>query len=300
MSYIDSLCIESECVETLYQDYIQSKSKYEIFIFFEGKNDFKYYDVRIKQFITGKKNIHFVCNGKQNVLTLHSMILNQTSVNKSIKLLFFVDKDFDRNIEISKDIYVTPVYSIENFYISNEAFENIIKGEMGFSGELKDDDIKDFDSAVNYLLKSRKTIIDSILYANSWYSIQKNEYNLDGNCPKLSEIKDYKKIKGVNDVNVLKNLVPNAIDVEENDIVRVFYELSVDPVKMLRGKYFDQAMPEYFNYMFRDSCKKTGRKYFIKKRKISLHIDSGNMLSMFSHYAETPICLTKYIKDKVS
>lgn len=299
MSLIEKLDKECECIEVLYQQYIQNRSKYQVFIFFEGKDDFKYYNVRVQPFVVNKKHKHYNCEGKNNVISLHEMIETQTQKDENEKLLYFVDRDFDKNNGISSDIYITPVYSIENFYISDKALENIITGEMCFSGELHGDDKIDYEFALNYLKESRDKIIDSIIYSNAWYYLQKRKNNYDVDYPKLHEIKEYKNIKDINCCEQLKRLVPNAIEVDEFEINKVIDYLRSNPVKYIRGKYFEHAMPVYFNHVFQDSSKKK-REFFIKKRKVSLSIGSENMISILSQYAETPPCLIEYLKLKLA
>lgn len=40
MSLLDVMENESDCIESIFQSYISSKSKKDIFLFFEGKDDF--------------------------------------------------------------------------------------------------------------------------------------------------------------------------------------------------------------------------------------------------------------------
>jgi len=300
VSLIEKLDKESECIEVLYQQYIQNRSKYEVFIFFEGNDDYKYYHVRVDPFIIDKKNRHYVCEGKNNVISLHEMIETQTQKDEKEKLLYFVDRDFDKNDGLSDDIYITPVYSIENFYISDKAFANIITGEMCFSGELLGDDKTDFESALNYLKKSRDEIIESIIYVNAWYYLQKRKCNCNEKYPKLHEIKDFKKIEGLNCSEQLKKLVPNAIEVSVDEMNEVLNLIRSNPVKYIRGKYFEHAMPIFFKRIFQDSCKKKDRIYFIKKRRVNMNIGTENMISVLSQYAETPGCLMEYLKLRLA
>lgn len=42
---------ESDCIETIFQSYITLKSTCTVFLFFEGKDDFKYYWCRLSPFV---------------------------------------------------------------------------------------------------------------------------------------------------------------------------------------------------------------------------------------------------------
>ena len=46
---------ESDCIETIFQSYITLKSTRTVFLFFEGKDDFKYYWCRLAPFIGGAR-----------------------------------------------------------------------------------------------------------------------------------------------------------------------------------------------------------------------------------------------------
>ena len=41
MGLLEAMDNESDCIEVIFQSYIASKSKKDIFLFFEGKDDFK-------------------------------------------------------------------------------------------------------------------------------------------------------------------------------------------------------------------------------------------------------------------
>ena len=47
MGLINKMEEESECIEVIFKNYIENKNKKNLFIFFEGKDDFRYYSSRI-------------------------------------------------------------------------------------------------------------------------------------------------------------------------------------------------------------------------------------------------------------
>ena len=55
MGLLDIMENESDCIESIFQSYISSKSKKDIFLFFEGKDDFKYYVSRVSSHIGDKE-----------------------------------------------------------------------------------------------------------------------------------------------------------------------------------------------------------------------------------------------------
>ena len=61
---------EAECVEAIFMSFIQTKSSQKIFLFFEGKDDFKYYCPRISFICNDKEYNKYDCGGKENVLRI--------------------------------------------------------------------------------------------------------------------------------------------------------------------------------------------------------------------------------------
>ena len=298
MALLQKMEEECDCTEVIFQDYIQSRNTHKIFLFFEGKDDFKYYWCRISPFVGNQEYKKYVCNCKDNVVTVWKMINEKTRVRKEEKKLYFVDKDFEKKRTISDEIYMTPTYSIENLYISDNAIKSMIIGEWGLSGEMEETDKHDFEIAINYLIEKRNEIIESMKYANAWYSLQYNKTKYNTSYPKLSAIKEYHVIKNINDKNVLKYLVPNSIELTDEEIEKEVKYLMEKPIERLRGKYFEQTLPSYIMKVFEDSNKKNNRKMFAKRRKVNINVGSDNMISVLSNYADVPSDLTLYIARK--
>lgn len=289
---------ECDCVEVIFQDYIQSRNTKEIFLFFEGKDDYKYYWCRLSPYIREKLYKKYDCNCKRNVLIIYEMIKTKTQKREQEKILYFIDKDFDKQNTIPEDIYMLPTYAIENLYVSEKAIENMIIGEFGFSGEMDVEDKNDLNIAVKYLVTKRNEIIESMIYANAWYSLQKNKVNKPP-YPKLSAIKEYCTIKNINDKAILQSLVPNSIPVSDVEMEKEINYLREKPHERLRGKYFEQTMPHYIMKVFEDSNKKANRKIFSKRRKVNLNIGVDNMVSVLSNYADVPNDLLPYIVKRL-
>ena len=289
---IENMEQESECTEVIYLSYIVSRSQKEVFLFFEGKDDFKYYFSRISPYLGNKSYGKYCCNSKNNVIKLHDMITKKTSNKYKNKLLYFVDRDFDRNESISKDIYVTSLYSIENYYFTDNAIKNIIYGIMGISDEIKED-IEDFTIAFNALIKKREEIIEEIIYGNAWYSLQIKKLDDKEKVPNLSSIED-DKIKNLKKMIQLKELVQNAIELDEIEIHNEIEEIRKKPLEKIRGKYFLQGLSPFFKKIFQDIGRSQNREFFPRRRRITFNL--SDLLNEFSCYAETPNELNEYIK----
>lgn len=207
---------ESECVESIFQSYINLKSKNKLFIFTEGKDDYKYYGPRIKSFYNGRKR-KYNCKGKENVIKIHQMITNQSSKDSSLYTLFFVDRDYGDNSTIHKDIYITPTYSIENLYFTDNAIEELLSSLMGVSDEV-DEDTEDFNKAINYIIDSRDKLIDEMIFGNACYSLQiKKAKNKERVTPDLTVIKTYNDIKKIKSFSQFQELIDNSIELSNKE-----------------------------------------------------------------------------------
>ncbi len=297
MGLLDIMENESDCIESIFQSYISSKSKKDIFLFFEGKDDFKYYVSRVSSHIGDKEYGVFHCNCKMNVLTIQEMIANQTAIQDDKKNLYFIDRDYDDNENIPDSIYVTSSYSIENNYFTNSAIKRILIGVIGISEENKDDNL-DFKVVYNHITSRRDEIIEEIIYANAWYSLQIKKSKHSVEHTQMSNIKEYSNIKNICQIQVLEKLVKNSLEINESEINKEIENLRLNPVSKIRGKYFTQALTPVFRDVFQDAGKKYNRKYFSKKRKI--HANLSDIISELSAYADTPPELISYIRERLS
>lgn len=297
MGLLDIMENESDCIESIFQSYISSKSKKDIFLFFEGKDDFKYYVSRVSSHIGDKEYGVFHCNCKMNVLTIQEMIASQAAIQDDKKNLYFIDRDYDDNENIPDSIYVTSSYSIENNYFTNSAIKRILIGVIGISEENEDDNL-DFKVVYNHITSIRDKIIEEIIYANAWYSLQIKKSKHSVEHTQMSNLKEYSNIKNICQIQVLEKLVKNSLEINESEINKEIENLRLNPVSKIRGKYFTQALTPVFRDVFQDAGKKYNRKYFSKKRKI--HANLSDIISELSAYADTPPELISYIRERLS
>lgn len=284
---------ESNCVESIFQRYIVTKSKYDINAFFEGCDDYKYYICRITSNYGDKEINPIICECKSNVIDVEKMISKKTANNNDTVNLFFVDRDFDVNDKLPDSIYVTSSYSIENYYCTNAAIKRILTGVLRIDRKSSSDS-SDLKKAYTKVIKERDMIIKDILDVNAWYSLQIKKSKTNDTAPKLGGIKYYKDIKG-HSINEIKNKVKNHIVVTQKEISEEKKRLKKNPVKEIRGKYLAEAIKPILNDIIQDAGKKNS-KYFSKKRKCSTNI--SDLLSDLSVYADTPKELIDYIRGR--
>lgn len=297
MAMLETMLNESECIEAIFQSYITSKSKKDIFLFFEGKDDFKYYVGRISPYINEKEYGVFHCNCKKNVLKIQEMIAKQAFIQDDKKNLYFIDRDFDDNDHIPNCVYVTSSYSIENYYFTDSAIKKILIGVIGLSEENQADKL-DLKKVFEHIINKRNDIIKEIIYANAWYSLQVKKSKYYEEFPNLTPIKNYEAIKNLDKISDFEGLVKNSIKLSESEIENEIKEINISPVSKIRGKYLTQALISIFRNVFQDAGKKKDRIFFSKKRKI--HINLSDIICELSSYADTPQELLSYIKDRLS
>ena len=297
MAMLETMLNESECIEAIFQSYITSKSKKDIFLFFEGKDDFKYYVSRISSHIGNKEYGIFHCNCKMNVLTIQEMIANKTGIQDDKKNLYFIDRDYDDNEDIPDSIYITSSYSIENYYFTDSAIKRMLIGVVGFSEESEEDSL-DFEIVFDHIVNKRNEIIEEIIYANAWYSLQMKKSKDSGKFPQMTPLKEYSVVKNLNQICDFERLVKDSIETTESEMNNAIEVLKINPVNEIRGKYFTQALTPIFRNIFKDAGKKHNRKLFSKKRKI--HLNLSDIICELSAYADTPPGLISYIKERLS
>lgn len=96
------------------------------FCFYEGE-DGAYYDPRIEEYLDDENRfITVVAGNKKNVLKVMEMI-SADGTYDFVRKMFFVDHDFDNPQTSHRDLFETPGYSVENFYVGEDAFCRILR-----------------------------------------------------------------------------------------------------------------------------------------------------------------------------
>lgn len=300
MNLIEKMDEESECPETIFKEVIEKKRKYCVLAFYEGDDDANYYESRISVFIGTNTSFPFKCKGKKNVLVIHDLLKSNNIDLSHNKTLFFVDHDFEKNKIYPEDVYVTPCYAIENLYFTDNAFEKILHGFYKIESLTTEDDI-DFNNALNYLKRQRDEYIKEMLFSNAFYSLQIDKKEKTGQAIDLSPIKNFNDIKGITNISELETKIKHPFGLKTKEIKAEMAYLSTDPTKLLRGKYFEQAMINDFKQLV-EFCNNPNKSngLFLKKRKNKTQLCEDNLLIVFSAFADTPTCLSKYLQKNLN
>lgn len=296
MTLKDKMLSESDSVVAIYMDYVLKKSSSENgFLFFEGTDDFMYYHFRITSIYGKKEFIKYDCGSKEKVIRIHNIIKSKKAYKDTITM-FFVDKDFDDNSSIDRDIYITPTYSIENLYFTDDAIKNILKGTMGISQQ-NQSATRNFNIAFDYLKNSRDTMIRNMIYGNALYSLQIKKSSAQKNSnPNLSKLETYNKIKNISKPE-FKGKVPGYIILTKEEIAEECVRLKTDPIRLFRGKYILDIMTKCVAKWKEEHNKGT---LYAGAKSLNFHVSRKTLISDFSIYAETPNCLREYINTRTS
>lgn len=312
-SLLDIMDESSDGIEDVFQEFVETRRDRKdsiIYGFFEGNDDYSYYGIRIKKY-SDKDIVQYECGSKSNVLKLYSMIKDRTKAFAENELLFFVDKDFEDNNIKCDEVYVTPVYAIENFYITDSAFNEFLKGELHINNYSKGNKKSDYDKVIKYYREDRKKFIDKVELLNIWYSLQRRKSRgLDKlKRPNLSKLKFLHEkylrndwINGQITIDRFKELTDKYVEVSMLEITREKSRLCSDPLANFRGKYFKEFLYKTLSFIIEDANKPVDKvdkhKFlFSEKRKVSLTIGRDNLISLLSQYADTPKCLDEYLKN---
>ncbi len=284
------------------------KSDECIFCFFEGSGDFNYYSNRIKILHVGFSYFNYECNGKEGVWRIFNRLQDKQHY-KYGNIGYFVDSDFDGKT-LPDEIYTTPFYSIENFYVVTEAFESILLNEFKIPRNCDC-----FDIAIQKYSDLKQKFHKDILSLNAWLAchadyrkISQNPYNLniESQLKKVIKPSDFDKI--VNSKLELEELpltlltyegiesvfndVPN---IKEDDFKNKIDELkNVNYDECFRGKFELRFLISFLN-RFKEEVGKKNSSMFPIRYKTSLRFEYSTALSQLTDNAITPKCLKKYI-----
>lgn len=304
---------ESDSSIVIYTEFVtnfRKNSKEYVYCFYEGRDDNIYYNLRVEN-LSGKTAEWFNCNGKDNVVDIQKMISNIKEYMHE-PILYFVDKDYSNNEYISKDIYITPCYSIENFYVNLDSFKKIIRGVFNMTSSSED-----YTLAVNLYTEAKIHFHKEILFLNKWLACQ-NDLREQNNLTHLKiddTLSDYFNEKFIinnqlkldmnyddtKDIEKLqKDLFKNSPIISEEFILSKKEIFKDRENCFFRGKFELKFLSSFLKQMNCDIGRKKNRTIFIKRHKCTLKFEFENILSNLSVYATTPKCLENYIKLKLA
>ena len=219
--------------QVAYQEFVlhTRKGKDGLFCFFEGErgSDNSYYVPRIKQFTD--KYFPINCKGKERLLKVHELIKGHKEYDK-YKKAYFVDRDFETPLPLHEPpIFETPCYSIENFYISIDVFEEILKNSFQVS-EVD----QNYNTCLTLFAARQNEFHETVILFNAWYACLIDLRNSTGNKIGVSLDEKFPKdfidftldsIKAKYDLDKIKATYPNALKVLKKDLNKKLSEFNL-------------------------------------------------------------------------
>lgn len=130
MGFLDLLRRAREGRSSILHQYLLNagKAPLSIHAFYEGRHDRIFYDGFLRSEFGGRAQLFsYVCGNKRSVYHAHEVI--QPKLRAEDIALYFVDKDLDDLVPVqfpeSEEIFVTDLYSIENYLVTRSMFERV-------------------------------------------------------------------------------------------------------------------------------------------------------------------------------
>lgn len=191
---------------------------------------------------------------------------------------------------LNQAIYITPCYSIENFYGSIDCFKKLLVGTY----HVYEDNPK-----YNLCLELYNQLSDSFIKTTScfcaWYRCTKqkgnHEVELKESFPEKYASFTSNAIVPTNyDLTILNSDYPNVDDVTTDELNESLDYID-NNINNIRGKYVMQFIEFIIQLLNRDS--KTKKKY--TESKVEFEQNRKTLITRLSAYADTPICLRNYV-----
>jgi len=294
----------SYTVKFLEMSRIFGKDKARYACVFEGEDE-KYFSPRLNINLGHDCWTGVASGGKKVAIELHRYVSSHP-IYKSYRYAFFLDQDFEHWLENPdvETVYITGVYSIENFYTPVSVFKSIISAEFGISeyGE----DSSDFEECVVLYIAAFRDFCQCV-----------SSFNFFAKAHRIME-RDGKKAGKLNIRNVkLSDLVSIELDkvrinydpahpaslfkdLEDPTIAPESLAEAVETLpsdswdKTFRGKQQLEFLRLFLSQLKADRCNNVPTK-FSKKGNVKLGLSKENCISELSQYALTPQCLKNFL-----
>jgi len=287
-----------------YTDFIRvySKKRNRFYCFFEAKDDEIYYSPVIEHVKPNKRFDTFTCSNKDGVVKVYELI-KKHKIYRKVKTGFFIDRDFDRLMQ-NPDIYETPFYSIENFYVGTRSIKKILYEQFRMPR-----DSNDFRLCADLYRRLQSEFHSKVLNLNAWLACYADIRNKKSSAILRLNIKD--KISFADKI---------ASDLSEVSVTSLsFNELTAlfgSPVGLIdkkkyrkkknkfkscrksevfRGKFEIQFFVSFLSKL-KNAIEKPKQTLCSKPYKITLQFTYTNIYTQLNSYAYVPNSLHKYIR----
>ncbi|MEM7537600.1 MAG: DUF4435 domain-containing protein [Chloroflexota bacterium] len=275
----------------------------KLFCFFEGKDDPKYYNPRIREIVfRGQETLSrpLYCNGKDNVLALLALWETKPKYGNA-HIAFFVDRDYDLHEESHDKLYVTPGYSFENLYVTRSAFLKVMRDEF-----LLDEEDDDYQPTLDLFELQLMHFLQAMRRVHVWLYLQRQkerkhkEYrqlHLKAHAPEGIINITLQTVTTKKEFASFLALFPNAYVVSDEELDETERKMQTsDEANFARGKYIIYFFREFLRRLVDDRRARDGRRVHFQQREPAVTLSlSDNIVSELTQYADTPACLHNFL-----
>lgn len=329
---VQSMLAELEDDSVAFKNFMEKfeENSNRIFLFLEGEDDINYYNISFTTHLGEFQNDwdYIVSYGRKNVEAIIKNLENHSKQEyKSSKYFGFIDKDYHESSPSSNRIYMTPYYSIENFYTNENFIRHILIHKFKLSDKAKPESTSDFRVCFNQFMMLLEQFINSIklldilirtnrlMYKEKVTDLKINarDLNLDNFIYiSLDEVRLYDnqsafEFIGVDQSKFDSSLLDNAREFYKD---KSFTELTY----FIRGKFMLHFIHNFIFRLKEASQSKELKKIYYKnsliecknkKKKfksvnISVFKENHDIISDFSQYAVRPKCLNLFLNNIIT
>lgn len=299
---VGSLLQQSELAPVIFTDFVDKVSQYKedgVFCFVEDY-DMPYYKTPVEYAFPEKHVVSIRCKGKERVLEINKYVEDIQAYQKYVKR-YFVDRDFDNNIGIPRTVYITPCYSIENFYLIDRCIEGLLTTEYNID-PVSDKEI--FQSLMELYHNRLDNFHDVVKLFNAWYAClhdrqdwDHKNISLDAKFPKNFYSGNFATgwVAKYTLDTIYETYPQSPIRVTQEEIDEKLNGFSANFACHFRGKYELEFLYYFINFLNEDAGRKAGKRRYMKTSK-SLTVQFNTLISSIAQYAYVPKTLKEYIK----
>jgi len=305
---VDLLRFERTSYAVAWRDFIKlSRGNPGAFCcFFEGE-DLKYYGIRIDLLVQVESYRSFSVGGRTGVLQILDLVLTADGGRYARHpVAFFVDRDFVPPSSNCSRLYVTPGYSMENFFVKQESFERILAAEFRL-----DTTEQNYLIALDLYCKSLDSFNSATRLLNGWLRGQRMLEAQVAATPggeiralNLRDVKVWEFVDfGIPTCNPKYTIA--SLDMRFGRVTSPADEATiwawvndfdaVEAVSCHRGKFLMQFFVKFLARLAED-LNRAAPALMADHKSVNLSVHPSNAISQFSQYAETPSCLRSFLE----
>jgi len=314
MSLVDNLRQQRQKPQALWLQFTTAydDKRYTLYIFIEGKTDSAYYLPELRRRRKQREICQFICDGKDGVIAAY----NDKRISKNItnwkSVLFFVDKDWDDLLNITKipksnSFFVTEYYSFENYLVTPETVE------MYWTDFYKLQQNEQLTQVIQNFQQGYNVFVKLIRPMMAWAIAQKKkeqqfaiiqnrkEKGLNLNNVKLNKVfeldSDLKPLKSTNGWKNLKKACSFNHELSVDDLKQELKKLKVlEPKKYIRGKFDIWYLISFLIYLTKILTTKNQP----ERAMIKIQLTNENAIEVLSGKVPYPKSLNEFLEGNLS